>query len=142
MTFHSVAANAQYAVAHWDATYTFSATGRKVLNRIDATFELDAHGLFVRHADDFSFHAWAVQALGGIGRALGWTAALNNKVSTGATKRLDEFIAKGAVASAPSSSASASAASVAAPAPSAAPAYLAPQHVVVYTERYDVDAGK
>ena len=55
-----------------DANYTFSATGRKVVNRIDAVFEV-RDGKFVAHYDSFSFHKWAAQALGGVGSALGWT---------------------------------------------------------------------
>ena len=34
-----IAADAARGQAHWDAHYTFGATGRKVLNRIDARFE-------------------------------------------------------------------------------------------------------
>ena len=50
--------------AHWEAHYLFSATGRKVLNRIDAEFEFDHAGLIVRHRDRFDFWAWSRQALG------------------------------------------------------------------------------
>lgn len=46
--FSGVAANERFGVAHWDAWYTFGATGKKVLNRIDATFEIQ-NGLFVAH---------------------------------------------------------------------------------------------
>ena len=59
--------------AHWEAHYLFSATGRKVLNRIDAEFEFDADGLIVRHRDRFDFWAWSRQALGLPGLLLGWT---------------------------------------------------------------------
>ncbi|MEL6189188.1 MAG: nuclear transport factor 2 family protein, partial [Myxococcota bacterium] len=37
--FSGVEADDQRGKAHWVATYTFSATGRKVKNEIDATFE-------------------------------------------------------------------------------------------------------
>lgn len=76
--------------AHWDAHYTFSATGRKVVNSIDATFTF-RDGLIVRHVDQFSFHRWARQALGPIGLVLGWTPLLRNKVRRTAAKGLADW---------------------------------------------------
>jgi hypothetical protein len=80
--------------AHWDAHYLFSATGRKVLNHIDATFEFDAQGLIVRHRDRFDFWAWSRQALGTPGLLLGWTPFLRNKVRAQAAANLKRFLAK------------------------------------------------
>ena len=60
--------------AHWDATYTYSATGRRVDNRIDATFAF-RDGLIVRHDDRFDLWRWARQALGVQGRAARLAAA-------------------------------------------------------------------
>ena len=57
--------------AHWVATYTYSATGRPVENRIDATFEF-RDGRIVRHRDRFDLYRWARQALGPKGLLLGW----------------------------------------------------------------------
>lgn len=79
------------ARAHWDAYYTFSATGRKVVNRIDATFEL-RDGLIVRHTDVFDFWTWSRQALGTPGLLLGWTPMLKNKVRAQAAKGLDAWM--------------------------------------------------
>lgn len=76
--------------AHWDAYYTFSATGRKVHNSIDATFEF-RDGLIVRHVDDFSFHRWSRQALGASGLLLGWTPLVKNKVRATAAKGLAAY---------------------------------------------------
>jgi ketosteroid isomerase-like protein len=83
--------------AHWDARYTFSATGRKVLNRIDARFEF-RDGLIVRHVDRFDFWAWARQALGLPGMLLGWSGALKAKVRARAARSLAEFKARAAPA--------------------------------------------
>jgi len=58
--------------AHWLADYTFS-TGRRVHNDVHAEFRFE-HGLIVSHEDTFSFYAWARQALGPAGLALGWTS--------------------------------------------------------------------
>ncbi|RKH47264.1 nuclear transport factor 2 family protein [Corallococcus llansteffanensis] len=79
LTFSDVQADDRTGRAHWDARYTFSQTGRKVLNRIDATFEF-ADGKIVRHTDHFPFWTWSRQALGPVGFALGWTPLLHNKV--------------------------------------------------------------
>jgi ketosteroid isomerase-like protein len=65
--------------AHWLADYTFSATGRKVHNDVRAEFRF-ASGLIAEHRDAFSFHAWARQALGPVGLALGWTPIVKGKV--------------------------------------------------------------
>lgn len=76
--------------AHWDARYTFSATGRKVLNRIDATFEF-RDGLIVRHVDRFDFWTWARQALGLPGLLLGWSGFLKAQVRAKAAAGLAAF---------------------------------------------------
>lgn len=56
--------------AHWEADYTF-ATGRKVHNVVDATFDF-AEGLIIRHTDAFNFDAWAAQAFGLPGKVVGY----------------------------------------------------------------------
>ena len=86
--------------AHWDARYTFGQTGRKVLNRIDAEFEL-RDGLIARHADRFDFWAWARQALGPAGLLLGWTPVLRKKVRETARRGLEKHIRDHGAAPAP-----------------------------------------
>jgi ketosteroid isomerase-like protein len=56
--------------AHWIARYTFTQTGRPVVNDVRAQFRF-AGDLIVEHRDDFSFHRWAGQALGPSGKLLG-----------------------------------------------------------------------
>ncbi len=80
--------------AHWDAHYLFSATGRPVLNRIDAAFEFGATGLITRHRDRFDFWAWSRQALGLTGWLLGWTPLLRHKVRATAAQNLAKFMAR------------------------------------------------
>ena len=80
--------------AHWDANYLFSATGRTVLNKIDAEFEFDASGLIVKHRDRFDVWAWARQALGMPGLLLGWTPFLRAKVRAQAAGNLQRFLEK------------------------------------------------
>jgi len=79
--------------AHWEAWYTFSATGRRVHNKIDARFEF-RDGKIFRHRDSFDFWAWASQALGPMGRLLGWTGFVRNRVRSQAAKSLAAFIRK------------------------------------------------
>lgn len=78
--------------AHWEAHYVFSATGRRVHNRIDAEFEFDPAGLIRRHRDRFDFWAWSRQALGMPGLLLGWTPLLRNKVRAQAAANLKRFL--------------------------------------------------
>ncbi len=93
LEFRDVYANQNTGSAHWDAWYTFSATGRKVHNSIDARFEF-RDGLILRHTDVFDFHRWAGQALGLSGKLLGGTAFLHNKVKAQAAKGLADWQVK------------------------------------------------
>jgi len=90
--FSQVEADEKSGRAHWDARYSFSKTGRKVFNRIDARFDFK-DGLIIRHIDDFSFHRWAGMALGLPGTLLGWTGFLQNKVRGTAARGLEKFLA-------------------------------------------------
>jgi len=76
--------------AHWRAHYTFTETGRPVVNDIQASFRF-GDGLIVEHRDQFSFHRWARQALGPVGLALGWTPLLRAAVRRKAAARLAKF---------------------------------------------------
>lgn len=91
LEFKDISATENSANAHWDAFYTFSATGKKVINRIDATFEIE-NGKIIKHNDNFNFYTWAKQALGLTGFLLGWTSFLNKKVSAQAMKNLEGFM--------------------------------------------------
>ena len=91
--FGQITASAASGTAHWDAYYTFSATGKKVVNKIDAHFEFEA-GKITKHTDTFDFYTWAKQALGTSGLLLGWTGFLQRKVSAQAMNNLRAFMAK------------------------------------------------
>lgn len=77
--------------AHWRAHYTFTQTGRPVVNDIQARFAFK-DGLIVDHHDEFSFPRWARQALGPVGLLLGWTPIVQGKVRRTAAERLDAFV--------------------------------------------------
>jgi ketosteroid isomerase-like protein len=78
--------------ARWRAQYTFTQTGRPVVNDVIGSFRFAA-GLITAHDDDFNFHRWARQALGTSGLLLGWTPLLRSAVRRRARRSLDEFIA-------------------------------------------------
>jgi ketosteroid isomerase-like protein len=80
--------------AHWRATYTFTQTGRQVVNDVHARFRF-ADGLIAEHTDDFSFHRWSRQALGTPGLLLGWTPVLRGATQRKARASLDEYLARG-----------------------------------------------
>jgi ketosteroid isomerase-like protein len=79
--------------AHWKATYTFTQTGRPVVNDVHARFRFD-DGLIAQHEDSFSFFRWSRQALGVPGLLLGWTPVLQKATQRKARAGLDEYIAQ------------------------------------------------
>jgi ketosteroid isomerase-like protein len=79
--------------ARWRARYTFTQTGRPVVNDVRATFRF-RDGLIAEHRDEFGFHRWSRQALGPTGLLLGWTPVLRSATRKRARAGLDEFMAK------------------------------------------------
>ena len=90
LEYGQILADDQTGSAHWEARYTFSATGRKVHNSIDANFEF-RDGLIVRHVDRFNFWRWSRQALGMPGLLLGWSGFLQKKVRANAAAGLAAY---------------------------------------------------
>ena len=80
--------------ARWIARYTFTQTGRPVVNDVRATFRF-RDGLIAEHDDRFGFWAWSRQALGAPGLLLGWTPLLRGKVSGQARQGLEAYRAVG-----------------------------------------------
>jgi ketosteroid isomerase-like protein len=87
------AADGDTGSARWKAWYTFSQTGRPVVNDVRATFRF-RDGLIAEHDDEFSFHRWASQALGTPGKLLGWTPFLRGQVRKKARGNLERFLAE------------------------------------------------
>ncbi|MEO6613541.1 MAG: nuclear transport factor 2 family protein [Chitinophagaceae bacterium] len=81
----------EYATCNWTATYTFSKTGRKVVNNIKAYMKLK-DGRIIEHSDAFKISVWAAQALGFKGSLLGWTGFIKRKIQQNARKNLVKFI--------------------------------------------------
>ena len=79
--------------AHWEARYTFSATGHHVHNVIEATFQFES-GKILSHVDRFSLYRWSSQALGMRGVLLGWSPLVQNAVRKQAARGLEQFITR------------------------------------------------
>ncbi len=76
--------------ARWEAYYTFSKTGRKAHNVINATFKFK-DGKIINHLDRFSLYRWSKQAMGFKGILVGWTAFFRKKLNNQTKYLLSEF---------------------------------------------------
>lgn len=83
----------EYATCNWVASYTFSKTGRKVVNHIKAFMKLK-DGKIIEHSDAFKLSKWAAQALGFKGVLFGWTGFMKRRIQLNARKSLIAFIEK------------------------------------------------
>jgi ketosteroid isomerase-like protein len=86
-----VKANDNDGSARWEAWYTFSKTGRKVHNVINASFTF-RDGKIWHHDDQFDLWRWSRQALGVSGVLLGWSPLVVNKVRGTARRGLERFM--------------------------------------------------
>lgn len=87
----NIKANDTEGVAEWTASYTFSSTGKKVINRIKSKFIFE-NGKILRHSDSFNFYRWASQALGLSGVLLGWLPFVRNKAQKAAMMALNNYM--------------------------------------------------
>jgi ketosteroid isomerase-like protein len=83
----------EYATCNWTATYTFSKTGRRVVNNIKAFMKLH-DGKITEHSDGFRLSTWIGQALGWKGVWFGWMGWMKRKVQRSARQNLIRFIEK------------------------------------------------
>lgn len=91
LDFFEVKADAEYGSCKWKATYTFSKTNRKVVNRVKAHFKFHEDKI-IEHMDDFDLYVWSRQAFGASGWALGWSSFLKNKIRVTAKASLENFM--------------------------------------------------
>ena len=88
--YSNITASLKKGSAHWEAWYSFSKTGRKVHNVIEAGFEFKDSKI-IKHTDNFNLHKWASQAMGWTGRLLGGTQFFQNKIQQRTNLMLDEY---------------------------------------------------
>src|SRR5574342_908325 len=91
VTLREVEADDRAGRARWEATYLFTATGRRVHNAVAARFRFEG-GRIVEHVDEFDFWLWSRQAFGFAGLLLGWTPLLRRKVQAQARASLESFL--------------------------------------------------
>lgn len=91
LSYKDIDADESQGKASWEAKYDFSATGRRVHNKISAIFQFQ-DGKIIRHQDSFNFWKWSAMALGPTGFILGWTPIIRNKVQQHAAKSLQKFV--------------------------------------------------
>jgi small ligand-binding sensory domain FIST len=88
--YSDISASLKKGSVHWEAWYTFSRTGRKVHNIVNAEFDFKDSKI-IKHTDTFNLHSWATQALGLKGRLLGGTNFFKNKLNQQTNKTLRQF---------------------------------------------------
>ena len=94
LTYSNIEAlDEEYATCNWVATYTFSKTGRRVVNRIKAYMKF-YEGKIIEHSDAFRLSTWIGQALGWKGVLFGWTGIMKRAVQKNARKNLFSLIEK------------------------------------------------
>lgn len=76
-----------WLLATWEASYTFSKTGKFVVNRVQSRLRMSG-GKIVEQRDKFSLWNWSKQALGTAGYVLGWSKVIKNKLNSEARKGL------------------------------------------------------
>jgi ketosteroid isomerase-like protein len=82
-----------YYTCNWCASYTFSKTGRKVVNNIKAHFKIE-NGLIIEHSDAWSIQKWSEQAIGLMGKFFGWAGFFRKKLKNTARRNLMNFMEK------------------------------------------------
>ncbi len=93
VVFSNVQATEQQGSANWVATYTFSRTGNKVVNNIQAAFDFK-DGKIIKHTDRFDLSKWFVSAFGWKGYLFSALPFLKNKFKQQAKQTLTNFISK------------------------------------------------
>lgn len=91
LEFSDVDCDEEYGTCKWIAKYTFSKTGRKVVNKVKAHMRF-REGQIIEHTDEFNFYDWAKQALGLPGFLLGWSSYIKGKVRRQALSGLEKYM--------------------------------------------------
>lgn len=81
----------EYATCGWTASYIFTKTGRRVVNKITAHMKFK-DGLIIEHTDAFDMYSWCRQAFGLPGLLFGWTSFMHRKIQKQARAGLEKFM--------------------------------------------------
>jgi len=89
--FSNVQADEEYGTCDWKASYTFTKTGRKVVNNIRAHMRFKDSKI-IEHSDQFKLSSWCKQALGLPGLLFGTMSWFQKKVRRTAQQNLYDYI--------------------------------------------------
>jgi ketosteroid isomerase-like protein len=89
--FSNVQTDEEYGTCTWVATYTFTKTKRKIINKVKAHMRF-RDGKITEHSDQFKLSNWCKQAFGVTGLLLGGTAWFQNRVRKLAQQSLYDYI--------------------------------------------------
>ncbi|MGE0771725.1 MAG: nuclear transport factor 2 family protein [Cyclobacteriaceae bacterium] len=93
VTFSNIQADQERGSCRWEATYLFSQTGRRVHNKIRASFRFSDNKIIL-HRDEFDLWKWSQMALGFSGTLFGWSSYGKGKIREKALQNLYRFIEK------------------------------------------------
>jgi ketosteroid isomerase-like protein len=91
LTFTNVEADEEYGTCNWVATYRFSKSNRKVVNKVKAHMRFK-DGKIIEHTDQFNLWTWSEQALGFYGKLLGWSVFIQRKIRNSAQNNLADYM--------------------------------------------------
>ena len=89
--FSNVQADDEFGNCDWVATYTFSKTSRKIINKVRAHMRFK-NGKIIEHSDQFKLSKWCRQAFGLTGLLLGTTSWFQKKIRRSAQQGLYDYI--------------------------------------------------
>jgi ketosteroid isomerase-like protein len=84
-----------YYTTNWTASYTFSKTGRKVVNQGKAYMKIE-DGKIIEHSDGWSLAKWSAQAIGIMGKLFGWAGLFRRKLKNNAKRNLLSYMQRNA----------------------------------------------
>lgn len=82
-----------YYTCEWTASYTFSKTRRRVINKAKAHMKIE-NGQITEHSDAWSLAKWSEQAIGLSGKLFGWFGMYRRRLKNEARQNLLAFIEK------------------------------------------------
>jgi len=91
LSFSEIKVDGNRGSCLWLASYSFSKTGRRVNNRIQASFTFK-DGFIFKHHDQFDLWLWSRMALGLSGLLLGWAPFFKDKIHQNAYNSLKKFM--------------------------------------------------
>jgi ketosteroid isomerase-like protein len=89
--FDNVKSEDEYGTTDWVATYTFTRTGRRVVNRIKAHMKFQ-DGKIIEHSDQFRLSSWCKQALGLPGMLFSGMGWFQKKIRRTAQRALYDYV--------------------------------------------------